>query len=53
MPWKQLLCGNREITLPAETSIRLGLEVRQELILVELADGIKLVNRNLKLERQM
>lgn len=41
------------ITLPAETRIRLGLEVGQELTLVELADGIKLVKRNLKLERQM
>lgn len=41
------------LTLPAETSIRLGLEIGQELTLVELADGIKLVKRNLKLERQM
>lgn len=41
------------ITLPAETRIRLGLEVGQELTLVEMADGIKLVKRNLKLERQM
>lgn len=41
------------LTLPAETRIRLGLEVGQELTLVELADGIKLVKRNLKLERQM
>ena len=41
------------VTLPAETRIRLGLEVGQELTLVELADGIKLVKRNLKLERQM
>ena len=31
------------ITLPAETRIRLGLEVGQELTLVEMADGIKLV----------
>ncbi|AHI27636.1 AbrB/MazE/SpoVT family DNA-binding domain-containing protein [Komagataeibacter xylinus] len=41
------------LTLPAETRIRLGLEIGQELTLVELADGIKLVKRNLKLERQM
>ncbi|MFT8663984.1 MAG: AbrB/MazE/SpoVT family DNA-binding domain-containing protein [Acetobacter orientalis] len=41
------------ITLPAETRIRLGLEVGQELTIVEMADGIKLVKRNLKLERQM
>ncbi|WP_215762457.1 AbrB/MazE/SpoVT family DNA-binding domain-containing protein [Acetobacter sp. P1H12_c] len=41
------------ITFPAETRIRLGLEVGQELTLVEMADGIKLVKRNLKLERQM
>lgn len=41
------------VTLPAETRVRLGLEVGQELTLVELADGIKLVKRNLKLERQM
>ncbi|MFS8371586.1 AbrB/MazE/SpoVT family DNA-binding domain-containing protein [Acetobacter indonesiensis] len=41
------------ITLPAETRIRLGLEVGQELTLVEMADGIKLVKRNLKLEHQM
>nr|WP_243705236.1 AbrB/MazE/SpoVT family DNA-binding domain-containing protein [Komagataeibacter saccharivorans] len=36
-----------------ETRIRLGLEVGQVLTLVEMADGIKLVKRNLKLERQM
>lgn len=41
------------ITLPTETRIRLGLEVGQELTLVEMADGIKLVKRNLKLERQI
>ena len=41
------------VTLPAETRIRLGLEVEQKLTLVEMADGIKLVKRNLKLERQM
>jgi hypothetical protein len=29
------------------------LEVGQELALAEMADGIKLVKRNLKLERQM
>lgn len=31
----------------------MGLEVGQDLTLVELADGIKLVKRNLVLERQM
>jgi putative addiction module antidote len=41
------------IALPAETRIRMGLEVGQELTLIELADGIKLVKRNLVLERQM
>ena len=41
------------IALPAETRIRLGLEVGQELTLIELSDGIKLVKRNLELERQM
>lgn len=38
---------------PAKTRIRMGLEVGQDLTLVELADGIKLVKRNLVLERQM
>ena len=41
------------VTFPAETRIRMGLEVGQDLTLVELADGIKLVKRNLVLERQM
>ena len=41
------------VTFPAETRIRLGLEVGQELTLVELADGVKLVKRNLVMERQM
>lgn len=41
------------VTFPAETRIRLGLEIGQDLTLVELADGIKLVKRNLVLERQM
>ncbi|MFT8719566.1 AbrB/MazE/SpoVT family DNA-binding domain-containing protein [Acetobacter sp.] len=41
------------VTLPAETRVRLGLEVGQELTLVEMADGIKLVKRNLRFERQM
>ncbi|PZO61715.1 MAG: AbrB/MazE/SpoVT family DNA-binding domain-containing protein [Pseudoxanthomonas suwonensis] len=41
------------ITFPAETRIRLGFEAGQDLTLVELADGIKLVKRNLRLERQM
>jgi antitoxin component of MazEF toxin-antitoxin module len=41
------------ITFPAETRIRMGFEAGQDLTLVELADGIKLVKRNLKLERQL
>lgn len=41
------------VTLPAETRIRLGLEVGQELTLVEMTDGIKLVKRNIRLEHQM
>jgi putative addiction module antidote len=41
------------IALPAEIRIRMGLEVGQELTLIELADGIKLVKRNLTLERQL
>ena len=41
------------IALPGETRIRLGLEAGQELTLIELADGIKLVKRNLTLERQI
>ena len=41
------------VTFPAETRIRMGFEVGQDLTLVELADGVKLVKRNLKLERQM
>ena len=41
------------ITFPAETRIRMGFEVGQNLTLVELADGVKLVKRNLVLERQM
>jgi antitoxin component of MazEF toxin-antitoxin module len=39
------------ISFPAETRIRLGLEAGQELTLAERADGIKLVKRNLALER--
>ncbi len=31
----------------------MGFEVGQELTLIELADGIKLVKRNLELERQL
>ena len=41
------------ISVPAETRIRLGLEAGQELTLVELADGFKLVKQNRKLDRQM
>ncbi|HYZ61239.1 MAG TPA: AbrB/MazE/SpoVT family DNA-binding domain-containing protein [Acetobacteraceae bacterium] len=41
------------LTLPAEMSTRLGLEPGQELTVVELADGVKLIKRNPALERQM
>ncbi len=41
------------VSFPAETRIRMGLEAGQELTLIELADGIKLVKRNLELERQL
>lgn len=41
------------LTFPAETRIRMGLEVGQDLTLIELADGVKLVKRNLALERQL
>ena len=41
------------VTFPAETRIRMGFEVGQDLTLVELVDGVKLVKRNLVLERQM
>lgn len=41
------------VTFPAETRIRMGFEVGQDLTLVELADGVKLVRRNPVLERQM
>ena len=41
------------VTVPVETRIRMGLEVGQGLTWVELADGVKLVKPNLRLERQM
>jgi antitoxin component of MazEF toxin-antitoxin module len=41
------------VIFPAETRIRMGFEVGQDLTLIELADGVKLVKRNLQLERQM
>ena len=41
------------VTFPAETRVCMGFEVGQDLSLIELADGVKLVKRNLKLERQM
>jgi len=41
------------VTFPADARIRMGFEVGQDLTLVELADGVKLVKRNLALERQM
>lgn len=41
------------VSFPAETRIRMGFEVGQNLTLVELADGVKLVKRNMVLERQM
>ncbi len=44
------------VTFPADTRVHMGFEVGQDLTLVELADGVKLVKlvkRNLVLERQM
>ncbi|MBP0447718.1 AbrB/MazE/SpoVT family DNA-binding domain-containing protein [Roseomonas sp. SSH11] len=41
------------ITFPAETCIRMGLEAGQELTLIELSDGVKLVRRSVALERQL
>jgi len=41
------------VTFPADTRVRMDFEVGQDLTLVELADGVKLVKRNLVLERQM
>jgi len=41
------------VTFPADTRVRMGFEVGQDLTLVELTDGVKLVKRNLVLERQM
>lgn len=41
------------VTFPADTRVRMGFEVGQDLTLIELADGVKLVKRNLALERQM
>jgi antitoxin component of MazEF toxin-antitoxin module len=41
------------VNFSAETRIRMGFEAGQQLTLVELADGVKLVKRNLVLERQM
>jgi antitoxin component of MazEF toxin-antitoxin module len=41
------------VTFPAEIRIRMGFEVGQDLTVIELADGVKLVKRNIQLERQM
>jgi bifunctional DNA-binding transcriptional regulator/antitoxin component of YhaV-PrlF toxin-antitoxin module len=41
------------VTFPAETRIRMGFEVGQDLTLVDLADDVKLVKRNPKLERKL
>ena len=41
------------VTFPSEIRIRMGFEIGQDLTLVELADGVKLVKRNLVLEQQM
>ena len=41
------------VAFPADTRVRMGFEVGQDLTLVELADEVKLVKRNLALERQM
>jgi bifunctional DNA-binding transcriptional regulator/antitoxin component of YhaV-PrlF toxin-antitoxin module len=41
------------ITIPDETRIRMGFEVGQNLTLVELPDGLKLVRGDSQLERQL
>lgn len=41
------------VTFPAETLARLGFEEGQQLTLVELADGLKLVRFDPVLERQL
>lgn len=41
------------IDIQAETQARLGFEAGQDLTLVELSDGVKLVKRNPALERQI
>lgn len=41
------------VTLRAETRIRMGFQVGQDPTLVELTDGVKLVKRNLVLDRQI
>lgn len=41
------------VSFPTETRVRMGFEVGQDLTLIELADGVKLVKRNVALERQL
>jgi antitoxin component of MazEF toxin-antitoxin module len=40
-------------TIPADVRARMGLEVGQDMLVIELNDGIKLVPRSTKLERQL
>lgn len=49
----QQLGDSVSVTIPAETRVRMGLEAGQDLILVELADGLKLMKRDTALARQM
>jgi hypothetical protein len=41
------------VTFAAEIHIRMGFKVRLDPTLVDLADGVKLVKRNPKLERKL
>ena len=41
------------ITIPADTRIRMGFEAGQELTIVEMHDGLKLLKREDALERQI
>lgn len=41
------------ITFPAETRTRLGFEVGQDLTIIEVEDGVKLVRRSSELEHQL
>ena len=41
------------ITIPAETRTRMGFEAGQDLTIVEMDDGLKLMKRNPALDRQI